>query len=170
MDTHHWRRRWFYTGCCLCWSPYLPLAGWPGSDRSCRCWFWLGHTCWMAVWRQDGELRKAAAAWFSLTRRLNGLDGSPVPHRDPRRNCRPARCRGRSHCWPRSSSWPTGTARPSETPATPAATQIIFYHFRFNWRSGVVILFVILWLLPCAFDKQLLRCPTTSPRDWSFQW
>lgn len=51
---------------------------------------------------------------------------SPELRRDPRRSCRPARCRGRSRCWPRSSSWRTGTGRPSETPATPAATRITY--------------------------------------------
>lgn len=56
IDTHHWRHRWFYTGCCLCWSLYLPLVGWPGSGRSCQCWFWHGRTCWMAVGRQQQRL------------------------------------------------------------------------------------------------------------------
>lgn len=72
--THHWRRRWFYTGCCLCWSLYLPLGGWPGSDRSCRCWFWHGHTCWLAVGQQDRELRKAAA-WLLFRISINSSHG-----------------------------------------------------------------------------------------------
>ncbi len=183
MDTHHWRHRWFYTGCCPCWSLYLPLVGWPGSDRSCRCWFWHGHTCCSAVWRQDRPLRKSSSAIIIqnlikfLARSLkpemgpSGLDGSPVRRRDPQRNCRPARCRGHSHCWPRSFSWRTGTARPSEMQATPAATD----HFRSAQIQHVIHKKVIktsllLTILPCAFDKRSLHCLTMSPQHWSFQW
>lgn len=80
-----------------------------------------------------------------------GLAGSPAHCRGPQRNCRPARCRGRSHCWPRSSSWQTGIVHPSETQATPAATHIIS-HLKpgrttlLIINTVIVIFFVILTL------------------------